>query len=91
MGAGGLNSSMPHLSEISRSAAELIVTATLTVETPGEGFVEITAAAHVHINYHDHIRHLPLWANGHRCQQRTSGLRAGTGSTSRFRAVWALL
>jgi hypothetical protein len=25
-------------------AAELIATATLTVETPGEGFVEITAA-----------------------------------------------
>jgi hypothetical protein len=36
---------MPHLSAISRSAAELIATATLTVETPGEGFVEITAAA----------------------------------------------
>ena len=36
---------MPHLSAISRSAPELIATATLTVETPGEGFVEITAAA----------------------------------------------
>jgi secondary thiamine-phosphate synthase enzyme len=36
---------MPHLSAISRSATELIATATLTVVTPGEGFVEITAAA----------------------------------------------
>jgi hypothetical protein len=36
---------MPHLYAISRSAAELIATATFTVETPGEGFVEITAAA----------------------------------------------
>jgi secondary thiamine-phosphate synthase enzyme len=45
MGAGGLTRSMPHLSAISRSAAELIATATLTVVTPGEGFVEITAAA----------------------------------------------
>jgi secondary thiamine-phosphate synthase enzyme len=36
---------MPHLSAISRSTAELIATATLTVETPGEGFVDITAEA----------------------------------------------
>jgi secondary thiamine-phosphate synthase enzyme len=36
---------MPHLSAISRGAAELIATATLTVETPGEGFIDITADA----------------------------------------------
>ena len=36
---------MPHLSAISRSGAEFIATATLTVETPGEGFVEITGDA----------------------------------------------
>jgi secondary thiamine-phosphate synthase enzyme len=36
---------MPHLSAISRSAADLIATATLTVETPGEGFIEITGEA----------------------------------------------
>jgi len=36
---------MPHLSEISRCGADLIATATLTVETPGEGFVEITREA----------------------------------------------
>jgi secondary thiamine-phosphate synthase enzyme len=35
---------MPHLSPISRSAGELTTaTATLTVPTPGEGFVDITA------------------------------------------------
>jgi secondary thiamine-phosphate synthase enzyme len=33
---------MPRLSAISRSGAELIATATLAVETPGEGFVDIT-------------------------------------------------
>ena len=36
---------MPHLSAISRSAADLIATATLTVETTGEGFIEITGEA----------------------------------------------
>jgi secondary thiamine-phosphate synthase enzyme len=36
---------MPHLSEITRSGTELIATATLTVETKGEGFVEITREA----------------------------------------------
>src|SRR5271169_869971 len=36
---------MPHLSAISRSGAELIATAMLTVETPGEGFVDITGEA----------------------------------------------
>jgi secondary thiamine-phosphate synthase enzyme len=33
---------MPRLSAISRSGAELVATATLAVETPGEGFVDIT-------------------------------------------------
>jgi secondary thiamine-phosphate synthase enzyme len=33
---------MPHLSAISRGGAELIATATLTLETHGQGFVEIT-------------------------------------------------
>jgi secondary thiamine-phosphate synthase enzyme len=33
---------MPRLSAISRSGAELIASATLAVETPGEGFVDIT-------------------------------------------------
>lgn len=33
------------LSKLTRSAPELIVTATLAVETPGEGFVEITREA----------------------------------------------
>ena len=36
---------MPHLSAISRRAADLIATATLTVETTGEGFIEITGEA----------------------------------------------
>jgi secondary thiamine-phosphate synthase enzyme len=36
---------MPHLSSISRSATELIATATLTVETPGQRFVDITGQA----------------------------------------------
>jgi secondary thiamine-phosphate synthase enzyme len=36
---------MPRLSSISRSGTELIATATLTVETPGEGFVDITGEA----------------------------------------------
>lgn len=40
---------MPHLSAISRSGAELIATATLTVETPGEGFVDITGEAAVFV------------------------------------------
>ena len=36
--------SMPHLSAISRAAGELTTsTATLTVPTPGEGFIDITA------------------------------------------------
>jgi hypothetical protein len=37
MGAGGLNTLDASLSAISRNAAELIATATLTVETPEEG------------------------------------------------------
>jgi secondary thiamine-phosphate synthase enzyme len=36
---------MPRLSSISRCSTELIATATLTVETPGEGFVDITGEA----------------------------------------------
>jgi secondary thiamine-phosphate synthase enzyme len=36
---------MPHLSPISRSTTELIATATLTVETRAEGFVDITGEA----------------------------------------------
>ena len=36
---------MPHLSAISLRAADLIATATLTVETTGEGFIEITGEA----------------------------------------------
>jgi secondary thiamine-phosphate synthase enzyme len=34
-----------HLSDISRSSAEFIATATLTVETPGEGFFDISEEA----------------------------------------------
>ena len=36
---------MPHLSAISLRAADLIAAATLTVETTGEGFIEITGEA----------------------------------------------
>jgi secondary thiamine-phosphate synthase enzyme len=36
---------MPHLSAISRGGVELIATATLTIETQGEGFIEITGKA----------------------------------------------
>jgi secondary thiamine-phosphate synthase enzyme len=35
----------PHLSDISINSAEIVATATLAVETPGEGFVDITADA----------------------------------------------